>query len=817
MTLRAAITSMGICSALGHDPERVLEAIRQGRSGIGPIRAFDASTFQMKLAAEIQDFDPYQHFSRAEVLEVDRATQLAYVAAVQAIRNSGVSLQDLPPHRVGLAVGMSGAGQYQNLRLTLQREPPLNEAAGFYVMRGVPHFQAEFLAEKLGIHGPHVAIATASAGSAIAIGYALDLLRSGKVDLVLAGGGESFTLLNALGMDSLALSSDRPCSPFSGTPGITFGEGAAFLVLEPLEQARQRNAAVLAELLGYGTTIDGYDGIANDPCGEGVYGALAAALRRSGLAKEEIDWVRASGTGNRDQDQAETLALKQLFGQKAPPVSSLEPYFGHANGASPAFGLVAAIACQRDGLIPPTLNFGAPRPGCDLDYVPNQPRTGKVRYFLANSMAFGGVNTVLAVGQLQPDRTPPAPRADDLVITGLGIVSALGFTPEAFVEGLRQRRSGVGELDRFGTQDCRCKRAALVRGFDAHQLVPALDLRRVDRIVEYAVVAGALALRDAGLERGFLGRRVGLVTSMARGPVVSSERYYESIRKNPRTPAAGRLLLRMGRFSVTSHMAHALGLKGVGVTISEGVTAGLHALAHAAEMFRQNDTQDALLVVAADEIGPYLYRLFAHLGTLAAPDSPHGEAPAPYDPRAGGMVLGEGAAALVLERQSTVCARRGRVQARLAGWALTADASGYGEMEPEGRWLERAMRLALAEAKLAPADVDVAYGHGRGLPEHDGREVRALGRLLAGRATPVGCVLGNTGVAESASGLFSVAAAVLGLQRGEAFPVATAGQLPGQVAFVQGGPRCGDYRRALVAGSTEHGNNAAVVLTQAAA
>jgi 3-oxoacyl-[acyl-carrier-protein] synthase II len=266
--------------------------------------------------------------------------------------------------------------------------------------------------------------------------------------------------------------------------------------------------------------------------------------------------------------------------------------------------------------------------------------------------------------------------------------------------------------------------------------------------------------------------------------------------------------------TVGGQVSQSFNLKGINSTLVDGMTAGLHALAHAYEVLWQTDDQDALVVVAADEIGPLFYRLFDRLGLLTGPDASVGEQLAPYDPQAGGMILGEGAVALVLERRRHAQKRSARAYAQLAGVGLTTDAYQLGKSEPEGKWLTRAMEAALTEAGLGAAEMDVAYGHGRGLPASDAREVRAWQRLLAGRATPLCCVSGHTGVAEATAGLYSVAAALLGMQRGEAYPVLTAGSLPKELTFVQGQVQRGQYRTALVAGSTEQGNNAAVVLRQ---
>ena len=222
---------------------------------------------------------------------------------------------------------------------------------------------------------------------------------SGKVSAALAGGAEALTLLTLLGMRSLGIMSKTPTAPFGGSEGISFGEGAAFFVLETRDSAEARGAEILGEILGFGSSSDGYDAITNDPSGHGLARAINHALHDGCLSQADIDWVRASGTGHRDQDLAETLAIKAVFtNENVPPISSIEPLIGHANGASPALGIGLALHCLREGLIPATHHFVAPRPGCDLDYVPNQPRDVPIETVLCDCVAFGGSNAAMIVG-----------------------------------------------------------------------------------------------------------------------------------------------------------------------------------------------------------------------------------------------------------------------------------------------------------------------------------------------------------------------------------------------------------------------------------
>jgi 3-oxoacyl-[acyl-carrier-protein] synthase II len=460
------------------------------------------------------------------------------------------------------------------------------------------------------------------------------------------------------------------------------------------------------------------------------------------------------------------------------------------------------------------LNFETARPGCDLDYVPNQARAGRIDAFLSNSAAFGGVNAVAVGGRLRPAARGRLP-LDDVLVTGLGVLSPLGFHPVAFANALRERITGITAIERFACADCRCRHAGVVRGFNARKLDPTVDVRRMDTLTQYAVVATSLALKDAGLKGRTRPPRMGLTVALTRGPVATQERFLENLGTAGIQGLSAKYFPAMVLSTLSGQVAQACQIKGASLTIVDGRTASLQALVDAAEYLRQSDELDALVVVAADELGSHYYRLFSRLGML--PDTErYGTLPRPYDQAAGGPILGEGAAALVLERRSSMAARRGRAYGRIAGYGRTADAQPDGSLEAQGEWLERAARQALEEAAIPIDAVDAVYGHGCGDPGYDRREVSVLERLLGGCEIPVGCVVGNLGLAEAASGLFTAAAALLGMHQGEVFPVATLGGLPASVPFVHSQARAGELRRTLVLGSTEHGNNTALLLSRGA-
>lgn len=813
-----AITGMGVFCPLGSTLPELLQNIREARCALKQIQAFDTTGLKFKHAAEIDDYDAGKYFSDAEAQELDRTAQFAILAARRALENARVDTASFVPERIALVAGVCAGGQggidpksFHDGRITTAPDLKTFLSSAQYV-------QTDAVGDTLGIHGPRVTLSTACASSATALAYAYELLQAGKADLVLAGGADAFSLSTYAGFYALGAMAPDPCAPFSLPIGVSFGEGAGFVVLERMKDANKRNASIYGELVSYGASSDAHHITAPHPAGEGLCRAMRLALARSGLQREQIDYINAHGTGTRDNDTAETMAIRQLFdgAVSVPPASSTKSYFGHTLGAAGVLEFIVSLLCANDGILPATLNFNEPRPGCDLDYVPNQVRQQRVDYFLSNSAAFGGVNTVLLGSSRENCQPRPRPTRgrDGVCISGMGIISSVGLSPEQFAESLRNRKSGADLIDRFDTAEFRARRAAQVKDFNPKRLLPWLDLRRLDALNQYAAVAGGLAFKDACLQSSRLPEeRLGVVVGLTRGPVTTQQQFLESLQKDGVENLPAKYFPAMVVSTVAGQVAGLLKLKGLNCTVVDGTTAGLQALVHAFEVLRLDDSQDAIVVVAADELGSLFFRAFEHSGLLAD-GSAGGESLRPYDPQSAGTVLGEGAAAFIVERISSARKRNARIYAEISGCGQAADGCQNSILEPEGRWLTCAMEKAIAESGLEVNDLGFIYGHGRGLQSYDAREIKAFRRLLNGREIPVCCTVGNTGLAEAACGLFSVAAALLGLRNGEAYPIATTGSLPEDVPFVQGELKPGEYRHCLVVGGTEHGNNAALALSK---
>ena len=400
---RVVITGIGAITPLGNDVETFWRNVVAGRSGVGPITLFDASAMKTRIAAEVKGFDPEAWFGRKEARRMDRYAQFALAATQQALQDARLDPAHVDRERVGviLGTGIGGIGALvQGVETLMTRGP--DRISPFMVPMMLADTAPGLIAIVYGFRGPNMAVVTACASGTNAIGEAVNLIRRGDADVVIAGGAEAAILPVAVAafnvMGAISTRNEEPeraSRPFDRTrDGFVMGEGAGILILERLEHARARGARIYAEVVGYGTSADAYHITAPLENGEGSALAMRRALADAGLSPRDIDYINAHGTSTPLNDKSETQAIKAVFGEAAydVPISSTKSMIGHLLGAA---GAVEAIVCIRaitDGVIPPTINYEHPDPECDLDYVPNVARRKPVRTAMSNSFGFGGHN-----------------------------------------------------------------------------------------------------------------------------------------------------------------------------------------------------------------------------------------------------------------------------------------------------------------------------------------------------------------------------------------------------------------------------------------
>lgn len=734
---RIAVTGSGICSAIGNTTQAVVESLIAGRSGIVPYNGDGSERMISRYAGLDTDFALDDRFAPELKHWWDRATQMAAVAAADAVAQSGVLKTSIPRQRIGMAVGVSGAGQFSPSRDAQSYvDKPTVEVAELLQRRNVPHYQLYQIARWLQINGPMTCICSASAGSGIAMGNASRWLISRKADAVIAGGGEAIQLLNFLGFDTLGLLSSKPCSPFSDCDGMTMGEGAAYVVLERYEDALKREANILGCLLGFAVTSDAFDQILYDPTGDGIRRAMKTAISEANMSPSDVEWIRASGAGGKDQDASEIMAIRSVFGEQPPIVTSTEANFGHCNGAGPAMGFAAALGVQQLEHIPPTLNYSVETfPG--IDFVPDVAKKKVAKCFLSTTAAFGGANVVMVGSRNAPPATHR--EMDEVVISGMGVVAGFGCAGSDFAERIGETTTFIGPMDRKNLALADVDRAALVQNFSFRREVPSVPSRGVDLLTQYAAASVRKALTEAeAVGTKFESPRLGVVTGLTSSSGTMLEKLMTEIQGPWATPTVGRTLLNKGRFLVASRLANWFGLKGYNATHSGGIGCGQVALNQAFEQLRQSPELDAIVVVASDEISRIHLLLYSTLGWLANSN----QSMLPYESASQGMLLGEGAVAVVLERKSSIEKRGGKALATIDSASCSLDslpfASSFANgMHPhfqqraDAACLEFAIRDCFARSTVGIAEVDLVLGLGLGIPAVDAREEAVVNRVFA--------------------------------------------------------------------------------------
>lgn len=399
---RVAVTGIGPVSSIGIGVHRFAGGIRDGRSGASRIGSFDPTGFPHVYAGEVRDFDPAPRLRRLDPREWGRSSQFAAVAARIAVEDAGLGSDRIPPERTAVVMGTT-SGESQVVEALTARALADGGCHAFDsdLVAQLPAARlAHAASEEIGATGESVTLANACAASNYAIGYAYDMLVTGEANVVVAGGADSVCRWAHAGFYRLGALSERVCAPFDrDRQGILTAEGGVALLLEPLERARERGARCYAEVLGYGLNCDARHMVA--PHAARIAECMRLAHQNAGVKPQDIDYISAHGTGTASNDKAEAEAVREVFGERPPPMSSVKSMLGHTMGAASGFGAAAAVLAIANGYLPPTINWTNPDPEFDwLDPVPNRSRAAVVRVAQNNGYAFGGNNCITVFGAL---------------------------------------------------------------------------------------------------------------------------------------------------------------------------------------------------------------------------------------------------------------------------------------------------------------------------------------------------------------------------------------------------------------------------------
>jgi 3-oxoacyl-[acyl-carrier-protein] synthase II len=655
--------------------------------------------------------------------ELDRCYSLAATAIREALRNSGLDLDTVDRDRVAVVVGSSLGAMptLENVHRGLVHEGRLDaEQAAASQLPCV----GDYIAAEFDLRGPRVVLSNACAASAVALGYAAELLWKEDVDYVICGGVDPLAELSAYGFSALGALDPEPCSPMSASTGLTLGEGAGFMVLESADRAAERGVRVLAELGGYGLSCDGYHQTAPDPSGKGAAAAMAQALETAGLVPDDVDYLNLHGTGTPANDASEPKALKLLFGSSIPPASSTKSILGHTLGAAGAVEAVVSTLAIDRGILPPTVNTRGVAQPFGLDVVPDDGRRADPEVVVSNSFAFGGNNASVVLNR--PGRPGSAPRRTEsvhgVVVTGAaGLAGSAGNT-EQLIAALADGRpcftglehvEGVGEVP-IGRVDVK----SASRGINPSRA------RRMDPLSLLAAAAvGDLYARHGKPSRAEA-EGTGIVFATGYGPVTSVLQFHKGVLEQGITGANPSLFANTVVNAAAGHVAMLHRYRGYTATIANGGTSSVLALQLAARVIARG-AADRIMVVIADEFPEQALATQAGLPGYARSTRvvPGGRT---------GMVLSEGAAAILLESEASAAARGAHALATVKGYGASGESVGIGRIGRDGEAWARALRGAMAEAGTAPDEIGTVVSAASGYSLVDHAQRRALG--LAGLA-----------------------------------------------------------------------------------
>jgi len=716
-TRRVVVTGMGATTAQGSTLDAFWEGVKAGRSVIRPVEHLPMDGYRTKLGGEVRETVVPEHDYRRPDDYREPVIDFALKAAEEAVANCSVHPSgSIPPDRWGVVVGTCNAGLLAAERWYVGK---LNgeELDPQHLLLSTPQALAEAIAGAFDIKGPVLSINTACAASANAIGYAAELIRTDQADAVITGGAEALSGVLYSGFNCLESLSPKPAAPYSrDREGLSLGEGSGMLVLMRDDLARELGAPVLAELVGYSLSADGYHPTAPHPEGEGAGRAIRAALEFAGAAPEEVAYVNSHGTGTAKNDPAETAATKVGLGGHAydTAVSSTKSMIGHLLGAAGAVENIITVKAIESQVAPPTANYTEPDPDCDLDYVPNEARPLTIDLAISNNFAFGGANAsvVWARPGARP-APPPTPDYDRVVITGLSTLTTAGTEPDELWRAFdEQRVTPAAEDGRWiGRVD-----------LDPSQFLSSKERRRVDRLGIFSVIASRRAVEDAGIEIGDDNRaRIGVIIGTGVGPMESMESFSRPVFEEGPAAASPGVFPNTVYNAAGGQVAMQVGAVGPASTVTAGHAAAASALAYAYDLAASGQT-DAVVCLAADTLTDTVIGAYDALGVVATAE--------PGSPDAQGFALAEGCVGLLLERLSKARERGARIHGEVLAYGITSDALGVGKIDTEGAGLERAMVLALERAGVDRSEVTAIWSAASGLTAADESERAAIHRVF---------------------------------------------------------------------------------------
>ena len=717
---RVVITGYGAIDALGKNSKEVEKKLFDGQCGLGK-KGFGTTENTVEgTVGQVKDYETCDSWFEEHKIPYDRCAQFALHAAKEAVEMAGLTLPAEDPYRVGTAIGTSLGGMLSGQKFHRQwLKEGLDQADENYLKAYPLHAIADIVASKFGFKGPKATISTACAASGNIIGYASDMIKNGKCNMMLAGGTDPLCSFSFAGFLSLKALDSEKCKPYSKSSGINLGEGGAFFILENYEHAKKRGAKIYGELLGYGLSADAYHPTAPDLGGGGASRAMEAGLVDGNVPKEKVAYVNGHGTGTVANDHAEKLACKKVFEDRISqiPISSIKGAIGHCLGAAGAQEAAACIMSLNNGKVPPTINFVHGEEDQAYNFVPDKSQERDCQVVMSNSFAFGGNNCSLVLGKAEENRKIVEKTKENIVITGMGCCGSGGRNIEELWNTFAERKSSVKQVKVRDRQILSC---GIMEAVDWKKYIPGKYIRRIDEITKLTMTVGKQALNSSGLKvtRDNM-ERIGVIYGTGTGPMQTILNIDQSIVEK------GIDSISLSEFpnsvinAAPGNFCIANMLKGPTSTMSVGDCSFLLAFTYAMEIL-DNDRADAVVVISADECNDDMLEAEDKLGLLS-----EGEFH-PFTQKADGRALAPGAVALVIEKESHAKARKAKIKAFVKSYSTYSGTNDPIEIHSE-KELTRCVTQAVKESGIPHTDLYVCSA--MGVKEADDTDLMTMEEL----------------------------------------------------------------------------------------
>lgn len=790
---RCVVTGLGVICAVGNNVEETWKNALNSVSGIHKTTSLDTKDCYADLAAEV-NCDTLDDIDSPN--EKDRASKLCIKAAKEALQDANLgNFND--DQRVSVIIG-SCVGGVLSIEEYYQHGKNPAEIAKMPIAA-----IASQVAETCGAGGIVTNVGNACAAGTISIAIACDLIRAGKADVVIAGGADSFASVPYSGFLSLHALDENGCSPFNRCSGITLGEGAGIVIVESYEHAQKRGAKQYCEVLGAGVTSDAHHITAPREDGLCLTEAMNRAVKNSGIKKSDIGYLNAHGTGTGKNDNAEINAFNNFFAAENPTlsVSSTKVMTGHCLGAAGAIEAVFSIKALTTNTVLPTLGYSAEQSAAlkekvgSMDYVQNVPKSKELNCVMSNNVAFGGTNASIVFSKQPGDVQSQSAKDKKIVVTGIGIVSPVGNSKEAYLEAVKS-----------GAKPETASIHSTVTNDDYKELgIKMAFYRKLDNLGQLQTVSGVRALKDANFTvTDENANDIGIIVGTSEGGLGSTYDFEELIAESGNAGGSAFKFPHTVYNAAGGYLSICSGIKGYGVTITTGPVSGLDSIGYSMNVIHDGQEQ-AMMATGTDENIPVITELAQKLNVAA--DSV-------VEPYAGsnGFVVGDGSVSIIMETEEYAKARGAKVYCQILGYGNGRKNVKFGTVEGSGEALDNAIAAALKDAGVNASEIDAVCGFANGQKVVDDIEKAAYARVFGDKlaSMPLFQVKEHVGEGRAASATLAAAQAALmldgELQSENAYFVSADGSVSKKTADAS------SFKKILVTAFSAGGSYSAVVL-----